>query len=184
MFHNSLHVQYGGFYYDKIFEYCPPCCVESEIDKLVNLFNQVSSDVKTVQQAIHVAAWLHYCFILIHPFQDGNGRVARLLVSLFFISNGLPPLHFYLEDKSFFLAALKVADETKDLTHLAKFFEYCLFAIGKDVESILSVDWRNITQVKQTLTESRKKNFNLLHQSYPDLVLRLSAYESTLTQPK
>ena len=38
------------------------------------------------------AAWLHHRFIQIHPFQDGNGRVARSLASLVFIRAGGFPM--------------------------------------------------------------------------------------------
>ena len=34
------------------------------------------------------AAWLHHRFTQIHPFEDGNGRVARALASLVFIPDG------------------------------------------------------------------------------------------------
>lgn len=38
-----------------------------------------------------MAAELHYRFVMIHPFIDGNGRVARLIMNLFLMRNGYPP---------------------------------------------------------------------------------------------
>ena len=69
--------------------YCLPEQVGSEMDRLVTLHNQhrnygVSSEVQ--------AAWLHHRFTQIHPFQDGNGRVARTIASLMLVKDGLFPL--------------------------------------------------------------------------------------------
>ena len=41
------------------------------------------------------AAWLHHRFGQIHPFQDGNGRVARALATMIFLRAGFVPLVFY-----------------------------------------------------------------------------------------
>ena len=38
------------------------------------------------------AAWLHHRFVQIHPFQDGNGRIARALSTLIFVKAGWFPL--------------------------------------------------------------------------------------------
>jgi cell filamentation protein len=42
----------------------------------------------------HALAVVHGELILIHPFRDGNGRVARLLALLMALQSGLPPLDF------------------------------------------------------------------------------------------
>lgn len=46
------------------------------------------------------AAWLHHRFTQIHPFQDGNGRIARLLASLVFIKAGWFPLVVTRDDRA------------------------------------------------------------------------------------
>jgi hypothetical protein len=57
------------------------------------------------------AAWLHHRFTQIHPFQDGNGRVARALSSIVLIQAELFPTVIRLRDKAVYLRALERADE-------------------------------------------------------------------------
>lgn len=88
--------------------YCPPEQVASEMERLVGLHEEhlragVAPEVE--------AAWLHHRFSIIHPFQDGNGRVARALSSLIFIQKGLFPVVVTRDDKAEYLAALEAADE-------------------------------------------------------------------------
>jgi len=56
------------------------------------------------------AAKLHHDFVLIHPFDDGNGRVARLLVNYVLMRTGYLPLIVRTEDKANYLTALHLAD--------------------------------------------------------------------------
>lgn len=70
-------------------EYCPPEHVSAQMDQLIawhleHMQQGVSPEVE--------AAWLHHRFTQIHPFQDGNGRVARALASLILIRAGWFPL--------------------------------------------------------------------------------------------
>ena len=58
-----------------------------------------------------LSAWLHHRFTQIHPFQDGNGRVARILASLVFLKADLFPLVIRDEDRKQYIAALETADD-------------------------------------------------------------------------
>ncbi|MBL8154741.1 MAG: Fic family protein [Anaerolineae bacterium] len=89
-----------------IHHYCPPEQVSSQMDQLIawhleHQANGVSPEVE--------AAWLHHRFTQIHPFQDGNGRVARNLATLVFVRAGWFPL-VVLDDENEDLARTKYID--------------------------------------------------------------------------
>ena len=102
----------------KIHEYCPPIQVQSEMERLLNLHLEHSQ--KGVSAEIE-AAWLHHRFAQIHPFQDGNGRVARALASLIFIRAGWFPLVINREHREEYISALSAADRG-NLTALVGLF--------------------------------------------------------------
>ncbi len=99
-------------------EYCPPEHVASEMDRLVGLHGE--HEQRGVPPLVE-AAWLHHAFTQIHPFQDGNGRVARALASLVLIKSGFLPLVVSRDGREQYIRALELAD-TGDLGHLIRLF--------------------------------------------------------------
>ncbi len=88
--------------------YCPPDHVQAEMDTLVSIYNDAEN--KNIHPLV-CATWFHHAFTTIHPFQDGNGRVARLLASLILIKHGLFPFTVLREEaKVKYLDALEKAD--------------------------------------------------------------------------
>jgi Fic family protein len=101
-----------------IHEYCPPEQVESEMDQLLAWHREhVAAGVTPEVEA----AWFHHRFTQIHPFQDGNGRVARALASLVLIKGGYFPLLVTRDDRSEYLESLAAADQS-DLAPLVALF--------------------------------------------------------------
>ena len=98
-----------------IHEYCPPEHVASEMDALIEKYDVL--DQLGVSPEI-AAAWLHHRFTQIHPFQDGNGRVARALASLVFIKAGWFPLVISRDLREEYIKSLEVADIDQDLIPL------------------------------------------------------------------
>ncbi len=99
-------------------EYCPPEHVASEMDRLVALHKE--HDARGIPPEIR-AAWLHHRFTQIHPFSDGNGRVARAVATLVFIKRGWFPLIVKRDQWTQYIDALEKADRD-DLRPLVAMF--------------------------------------------------------------
>jgi len=91
-----------------IYHYCAPEHVASEMDRLVAWYKEYN-DAGIPPEVL--SAWLHHRFTQIHPFQDGNGRVARTLASLVLIQTGLFPLVITRNEKTLYIGALEEADK-------------------------------------------------------------------------
>jgi Fic family protein len=91
-----------------IHEYCPPEHVESEMDRLIAW--HVQHDQQDVSPEVE-AAWLHHRFTQIHPFQDGNGRIARALASLVMLRGRCFPLSVHRDRRDDYINALEAADK-------------------------------------------------------------------------
>ena len=69
-----------------------------------------AEEKKEDMNAVSLAALFHYKFVRIHPFDDGNGRTARLLMNFILMKAGFPPVVIKTEDKEAYLTALQMAD--------------------------------------------------------------------------
>ncbi len=66
----------------------------------------------TALSPITRAADAHYKLVRIHPFVDGNGRTARLLMNLLLMQAGYPPAAIRPEDRSQYIHAIETANKT------------------------------------------------------------------------
>ncbi|MER6015742.1 Fic family protein [Streptomyces bluensis] len=99
-----------------VIECTPPLQVDSEMQRLVELYAQTSGEHPVVR-----AAWLHHRFIQIHPFSDGNGRVARALTLLALQRGQYAPIAVDRVQRAEYIAALDEANDG-DLRQLVRFF--------------------------------------------------------------
>ncbi|MGL4209036.1 MAG: Fic family protein, partial [Candidatus Adiutrix sp.] len=99
-------------------EYCPPEHVEAEMDNLIKWYGEHNK--RGIPPEIK-AAWLHHRFTQIHPFQDGNGRVARALGTLVYIQAAWLPLVVTSAQRKDYIFSLEQADQGS-LQPLVRFF--------------------------------------------------------------
>lgn len=97
-----------NFEREEMHGYAPVADTQPEMHRLVETLNEYEfSTLDPVSQA----AYAHYAFVCIHPFADGNGRVARALASTFLYRNPGIPLVIFADQKSDYIAALEAADK-------------------------------------------------------------------------
>lgn len=92
-----------------IHQYCPPEHVDSEIDNLLYFYNEMQQDARHYHPLL-TGAWLHHAFTQIHPFQDGNGRVVRALLTWHLVKKDYLPIVVSRDDRADYIEKLELAD--------------------------------------------------------------------------
>lgn len=100
---NSVITRYG----DR-FEYASPEETPALMTDLVDWYNKAEAEGKLTP--VELAALFHYRYIRIHPFEDGNGRIARLIVNYILTKHDYPMIVVRSRLKSEYLEALHAAD--------------------------------------------------------------------------
>ena len=86
--------------------------VQSEMERFINWYAYEGQQLHPIERA----AIVHVDFVGIHPFIDGNGRTARLLLNFELMKNGYPPIVIQKEHRSDYYTALDNAHTNKDHT--------------------------------------------------------------------
>lgn len=100
---NSVITGYG----DR-FEYASPEETPALMTDLVNWYNE--SETSGEYSPVELAALFHYRYIRIHPFEDGNGRIARLMVNYILARHNWPMIVVRSRNKQEYLDALHQSD--------------------------------------------------------------------------
>ena len=83
---------------------------------LVNEMNEKIGTVKTFTEKCELAFELHYRFVSIHPFADGNGRTSRLLMNYILATFDLPIFYVFKSSRITYIQALERARDTDNPT--------------------------------------------------------------------
>ncbi|MBP9152207.1 MAG: Fic family protein [Flavobacteriales bacterium] len=161
---NSVRLPNG-----EMFDYAKPEDVPMKMQELMDWYRSSSN-----LDPVILAAELHYRFIRIHPFDDGNGRVARLLVNYVLMLNELPPVVIKSAEKTKYLTALQKADVgDRDAFHsyMAEQLIWSLelnlkAAKGEDLEEEGDVDKKLSLLKRKVSRKGKAKSPKLVYKSY------------------
>ncbi len=110
---------------------------KEELKEYLNDFILWYRENKSNFKPLILASILHNQFEHIHPFQDGNGRIGRLLLNYILLKNNYPPINIKLEDRQEYYKSLQEYSRHDDLKPTLRFL---------------------IKQYKKTLKEVSTKN--------------------------
>ncbi|KAI0047890.1 hypothetical protein FA95DRAFT_1558668 [Auriscalpium vulgare] len=117
-------------------QFCPHAAVDRELDAVAKVITD--PELKNKHDPFAFAAYISDLFVSVHPFEDGNGRMSRLLASIPLLEAGLPPLSISLSAKLRYHQHLNAVRAARDGDYelLAKFlFDTTLASIGFVMEN-------------------------------------------------
>ena len=141
--------------------------------KLTEWCKQINADRKdacnkSISELYKISFDAHYNLVTIHPWADGNGRMARLIMNLLQFEFGLIPTKIIKEDKEDYIKALVATREDEDLNIFSDFMTSMMERnISSEIESFLKSievedDSINATTDKDTKPKNRDKIISLL----------------------
>lgn len=150
----------------EIFYFASPEETPSKMYDLLEWFTDKTKEKEV--NPIFLAAEFHYRFIRIHPFDDGNGRTARILMNFILMQYGFPPVIIKTEDKANYFAALQLADAGNIeafITYIAQNLVHSLElmiagAKGEDIEEPDDLD-KEIALLENRLEKYSEVDFSV-----------------------
>ena len=151
---NNVRTSTGETYF-----FTPPEQVKSAMSDLMSWYKAREADG---EHPIILAATFHYRFVRIHPFDDGNGRMARLLMNMILIRHGYTVAIVRQENRGRYIQELERADKTEDLTQFIDYIASCCehtlnlhlrAARGESIEEADDIDYE-IALFKQSFVKS------------------------------
>jgi len=113
----------------EIFSYASPEETPGLMEELMNFV--AAHDRSTDSHPVWLAAMAHYKLVRIHPFDDGNGRTARLLMNYILLKNGFPPVIIKTENQENYRIALRKADAGDEESFVSYIIDQLRWSLNK-----------------------------------------------------
>jgi Fic family protein len=143
--------------------YALPQDVPAQMHELLTWYRDRASGAEL--HPILVASIFHHRFTRIHPFDDGNGRLGRLLLNFILMERGYAPVILTVSEREIYISALRAADaDDSALMQINRFIAeaelasldiYCRGARGENVEEITDLD-KAVLMMKQQLSRAEE----------------------------
>ncbi len=111
----KIEVEISGYHPPKFYKV--PILIKQFCDDLNERLKHIPPKTevdKYLKEIVSLTSWAQHRFVWIHPFNDYNGRTARLLTNLIFLKLGLPLLEIKVEikkDRERYTRAMQLADK-------------------------------------------------------------------------
>jgi Fic family protein len=161
------HVRVSG---GSIHPYAPVDTTAPEMGRLVE---QIGSDGFRAAHPVTQASYVHYCLAAIHPFADGNGRVARAVASIYFYRALSVPLVIFVDQREAYLSALEAADRGDREPFIRFIAEAGRAAVGMVSESMRTALGPQADDVLRELGSLLSAQGGLSHAQLDQVAVRL-----------
>jgi len=139
------------------YEYAAPDDVSNLMEHWINFLNSKTGSITNRDDAISAYADLHISFAWIHPFFDGNGRMARLVANIPVLKAGFPPI---------MISKLKRREYLLCLSH------YALSVGSLDCQSSIITVNERLNQFRSFCKESWKESIDIVDEAHAEQMKR------------
>jgi Fic family protein len=161
--HGDMQIVSGPIGKEKIHFQAPsPNKVKREMDLFLDWFNKETEIDKVLKAAI-----AHFWFIIIHPFDDGNGRIARAISDILLARSEKSTQRFYslsnqilVEKKNYYGVLQKVQHSSGDITEWLDWFLNCMSRALENTDQALKRVYKKADfwdNNKETVLNSRQR---------------------------
>ena len=149
--------------------------VPVKLQEFCDWINEERSKPMSTAERYKFSFEAHYRLVTIHPWADGNGRMARLVMNHIQFEFGLIPAKVLKEDKGDYINALIATRESDDINHFLDFMaEEMVKTISSDIDLFLESTgegWEKTAIGGEKKPKSREKIIELL-KTHPEYSAR------------